>query len=109
MFVNIKYRITFVEQIERIMKTNHTQGEWTVANDETLGTVILNNGDESQLIAKVYNETKGSVELNAKLIASAPELLEALKSLLTLAIELGANPNYNIIREANEAIKKATN
>lgn len=93
------------------MKTNHTQGEWTVSNCETLGTVILNNDDESQLIAKLYNETRGNVMLNAKLIAAAPELLEALllaKSRIDLLIFPKDRNSSIFYKTIISAIEKAT-
>ena len=64
------------------METKHTQGTWTVNNTEKLNTHILNNGDESQLIAKVYNKTRKKIIANANLISAAPDLLEALISAL---------------------------
>ncbi|MGT3569130.1 hypothetical protein ACVQH5_29455 [Klebsiella pneumoniae] len=49
----------------------HTPGPWTV-NDVSIES-------EGGLIALAYKRGKGSMKANARLIAAAPELLDALK------------------------------
>ena len=55
------------------MTANHTPGPWHVAN----GVQI--RGEREQ-IAKVWMMRGGEGNANARLIAAAPELLEALKA-----------------------------
>ena len=63
------------------METIHTNGQWIVANSG--GTVIVHNGTRYTKICeleKIPLKITPEIEANAKLIAAAPELLEALKS-----------------------------
>lgn len=50
----------------------HTPGPWTV-NDVSIEA-------DGGLVALAYARGKGSMKANARLIAAAPELLEALKA-----------------------------
>ena len=81
------------------MTTQHTPGPWTV--DASLCTVhhlmFQEPLDNRNKIAVVTSEA------DARLIAAAPELLEALKGLLQ---ETGINGTY--AAKANAAIAKAT-
>jgi len=103
------------------MKTKHTQGEWdycpTQIDPKKHNFSIITNGGTS-VIADIYRkrswdgekstEDKEQSEANAKLIAAAPELLEALKMLMhpndmnDISFELRAR------KMAKETIKKAT-
>jgi len=72
-----------------IMKTKHTPGEWKVENLNGLNTSVIKE-DKSLPLPKYkficetyfnddsYFSTKDECEANAKLIAAAPEMLEAL-------------------------------
>ncbi len=71
------------------------------------GTVQIKKG-----VAKIFAGHTKEGEANAKLIASAPELLNALKNVLE-GFKLAINDNglkgfNNFIQEGNEAIEKAT-
>lgn len=97
------------------MKTKHTQGEWTLdafTNED--GIMIGVNGEPP--IALVYKGKKA--QANAKLIAAAPDLLEAcawaIKQFKRLADE-GRYPEFMMSINGGEgyiplvkAIKKAT-
>lgn len=72
------------------MKTQHTQGEWS--NGEPYGpahaqkgqTVCNVTSDKSTLIvAKVIGRNEKQCKANAKLIATAPELLGELERLVS--------------------------
>ena len=59
------------------LKMEHSQGKWRVV----FGTIEDGNGKElfHQSVMFKGNRTAGEAEANAKLIAAAPELLEACK------------------------------
>ena len=66
------------------MNKNYTDGKWKVVQDETYPTLhqIWNNsnsGDIPTFIARTCYAPKS--EANAKLIAAAPDMLEALQNL----------------------------
>lgn len=65
------------------MKSKHTPGPWK--HDDTWGLIVATDGSE---IAACHAGRTGSAtetKANACLIASAPELLEALKGVLAVA------------------------
>jgi len=59
--------------------SQHTPGSWTVEHSEDDETLVSN---EVEHIATIWR-TAPAYEANARLIAAAPELLEALKNMLT--------------------------
>ena len=96
------------------MKTKHTPGPWVARKVRGLGYpgqsgyAIDFNEDQEQVVDYVYEEA------DARLIASAPELLEALEDLKREVI-LSDVPSHYIdshfkpwIDKARAAIKKAT-
>jgi len=100
------------------MKTQHTPGEWKYCRTH----VVLPDG--SEIIQSFFSQDVEEVKANLKLIAAAPELLEALNELRNL-IDIGylvrdisKDDNYSyflkqglmikkVIGLMNEAIKKA--
>ena len=89
------------------METNHTKGQWTVGKTSNFEYMDIDcNG---QRITSVYTgiESNPEAEANAKLIAAAPELLEALVRILEDDAENGIlSPVDRVI--AKTAIEKAT-
>ena len=91
------------------MTTKHTQGEWM----QFRGNIVTKSKstlpiDYDTNICKLNNNLDES-EANAKLIASAPDLLEALID-ITNSYRTKVNmTEEHIIRNALSAIKKATN
>ena len=81
------------------MKTQHTPGPWTVDNQ------YIHGPDGIRFLAVAGD---GAGQANARLIASAPDLLAALYSIATdpSAIYSGANAHIGDIARA--AIAKAT-
>lgn len=61
----------------------HTEGDWEIAPNKL--TVFVNNIIVADCdTTDEYHSTKSEMEANAKLIAAAPDLLEALNELLCL-------------------------
>ena len=61
-------------------KHKHTPGPWAVEHPYGEGGIYV-SGTNTALIAKIYHEQ----EANARLIAAAPDMLAALRSLLATA------------------------
>lgn len=99
---------------------NHTPGPWRVEADMRSENPHWENGDEIEYLAgwNIISEAgeivgiegiipSDNAEANALLIASAPDLLEALK--LTYAALSGVNMNMEVVESnARAAISKAT-
>lgn len=96
------------------METKHTPGPWSCDHGDT-PTVYPDNDKDYGIIADVYGD---QAQANARLIAAAPELLEALKEMLTGLEEVNI-PNdghsvistsytMDIILKARKALDKAT-
>jgi len=94
------------------MKTTHTNGEWNYFGSDN-ETYAVTNGDN--VIAISGEEHNPDNEANAKLIAAAPELLNALKDcekLLSIYAESTESSLNNkgadaqIWRNAKQAINK---
>lgn len=92
----------------------HTQGKWQYGKpfltNKYGGTIIIHlNGVP---IAKVFEEIgRETAEANARLIASAPELLEACKEAILFLESLGneSEPDFcfDIYNKLEQAISKA--
>ena len=95
------------------MKTLHTKGEWTVQKDGNLPsgsyqTTIYGEKNENE-VAITWAETEEESVANAKLIASSPELLDALKIVKDYIDYPHTHKGTTRIRKSVEkAIKKAT-
>ena len=97
------------------MENKFSKGKWVISDDTS--ECFLIESEDGGLIATVYDGSFDDdaihmdvVEANAKLIASAPKMFEALESFV-YEIEK-TRSGYNILEEsyhlAKEAIKKAT-
>ena len=104
------HRINQLKQKQ--MKTKHTQGKWELSHGAntfpTIGSVELH-----QAIATVHKieKVKGfceEAEANAKLIAAAPELLEALIRVIEDREFDNNSIPQSTINKVKNAIKKAT-
>ncbi|WP_434695202.1 hypothetical protein J3P89_18305 [Pseudomonas sp. Z1-14] len=97
------------------METKHTPGPWYVQDDHGRRYIETEGNDDT--IAEIHRRrSKGSVYscaeagANASLIATAPDLLEALQGLLT-AYEDPDNTGSTydeVVQTARAAIAKAT-
>ena len=78
----------------------HTPGPWHVE----MGAYVLDSArtriaDVCDRYDGVNNNFKSSAEANAKLIAAAPDLLEALQRLVDLNCPLTGNPSHEELVE----------
>ena len=83
--------------------TTYTQGKWIYRGNSCVGTA-------NQLVACVYpmeDERPQENAANARLIAAAPDLLEALKLMVEI-VELVVPFEGASMRRARAAITKAT-
>jgi hypothetical protein len=110
------------------METKHTKGEWRVDNEYSSGSLSHNDNGYIPISSSEKNrewiaEVKGShvnrgitrieIEANAKLIAAAPDLLEALIKINgliadALSVENGKVNIGELAKISITAIKKAT-
>ena len=88
--------------------SKHTPGPWEVAYQDKNGQSVV-KGEHIE-VATCWHHCVGSIEkemhANARLIAAAPELLEALKELMVAADRVSAEP-VTWLGKARAAIAKA--
>jgi len=89
------------------MKTEHTPGPWRTMSWD--GAIVI-SGPMDELITTVGDRQDGAIPQeqtrnNARLIAAAPELLEALKTIVELNL---FNDSIKGFDKAQKAIQKAT-
>jgi len=95
--------------------SKHTPGPWAIRKHEKGFVVYYSDGEIRSNTAQCYDhavaEEHGTAEANARLIASVPELLEALQDCLALIVN-GAgkcdDDPRRIEDQARAAIAKAT-
>lgn len=86
------------------MNTKHTPGPWVVDRTHPeLERNVVWSGD--QIIASVVNDQHGNADANARLVAAAPELLEALRYMVANAEAEGWSEM--MLADATAAIAKA--
>ena len=89
------------------MEFKGTKGEWKINKSNEI-SIIDNSGDYfNELICQTNGKSGDERKANAKLIAAAPDLLEACNELIELLSFHGYN-NATEIYNAKEAIKKVT-
>lgn len=88
-----------------------TKGKWIIENDPEQKLSIYSDDEKERYnivcFAAEYMMSMRYWEANAKLIASAPELLEMVK-LLVDRMEENDLGKFNAVSRAKELIKKAT-
>ena len=68
------------------MKTKHTKAPWLITTIQGEDCLMVGGGDGSEVVADIRTDwPEEEVESNARLIAAAPELLEALEGLANCA------------------------
>lgn len=87
----------------------HTQGEWKIARNMN-GALCIYTGEDEYLMETLISKVMGTnipdqFKANAKLIAAAPDLLEAAKNILHDAINHQHRNNSNDFPKRKEAIE----
>jgi hypothetical protein len=95
------------------MNTKHTPGPWHIDRDAFERAARLKGGDNMRLILRWGAFARRSsadveIEANARLIAAAPDLLEALQTLVQMTGNVGQIEAF-LNGPARAAIAKATN
>ena len=85
----------------------HTPGPW----DYDMGDFSIYQVETSDVVAELFSDhSRAEQEANARLVAAAPELLEALKMAVHVLAELSDATSPHVLpvrRVAVDAIKKA--
>jgi len=91
----------------------YTKGPWEINNPQHRRKLIMASNVDHGCVAEVFEHSSGdepeTVEANAHLIASAPDLLRAVEYLLENAVyntEHG-NDSVNAIKAAKQVVAKA--
>lgn len=68
--------------------SEHTKGPWEVRNEEALypGGIGLQGEDECDICPDVYGKDKEEAQANARLIAAAPAMYEALMDIFKFGL-----------------------
>lgn len=88
------------------MKTNHTLGPWYHKGAGSYQHIVISEST-GDTIAVVYHDNRA----NARLIATAPELLEALQKLIQcpdLNLDSLEDETIQALKDARAVIEKAT-
>lgn len=98
---------------------NHTPAPWHPHRSESGFVIVYSNGENRSHVARLFDSTlceeHGNLELNARLIASAPDLLRALEQLLETAESLNdwlvsdgsINGEHELFKKVRAIISKA--
>ena len=67
----------------------HTNGPWLITTIDGADCLMVGGGDGSDVVADIRTDRpEDEVEANARLIAAAPEMFEALKKLAECSKEI---------------------
>lgn len=90
------------------MSTTHTPGPWHIGQDNQGNHTIIQSRLKFVIGRAFFANSIEENEANAKLIAAAPELLEALKELHAAAWNKGFSAKLDTeLKNANAVIHKA--
>ena len=84
----------------------HTKGKWGITKRDEGDYIIMCPPEIGIHLALVHNCSDNCVEANAKLIAAAPELLEALINAMPYLHQWASRSPT--LKNAEQAIQKAT-
>lgn len=87
----------------------HTPGPWELRHERHLGKTdhIIKIGASAVYFQRGVGQTEAETVMNARLIASAPELLEALKGLHDFMLSRESYKLTNLYAKTINAISKA--
>jgi hypothetical protein len=100
--------------MKTVERVTHTPGPWTLEAPEDKAGWTIQGPDEKVAHLYLYGpttggpRTRGEPSANARLIAAAPELLEALQKLVAAIDRMPANPADGLADDAREVIERAT-
>ena len=87
----------------------HTAWPWTYALQAGAKTTHKISGPRgTPRIAELCGDSTNVISANARLIAAAPDLLEAARLTVELLDSDGANPNSPVVKTCRSAIARAT-
>lgn len=72
---------------------SHTKGPWIIASDGAYRQAVISNDSNTAICDQVGGKNIDELAANAKLIAAAPELLEALKEAKEVLLQLDHRHN----------------
>lgn len=93
--------------MSKTQEAAHTPGPWTLFHHEASGTRYIDAGTVQMQITRTSDAGASQMDANARLIAAAPELLDALVALYAVA-RVDRNESYSAIANAAAVIAKAT-
>ena len=77
------------------MESKHTPGPWRIGGKHSNGAVVIRGAEATSEVAIVLqNDQQHTADVNADLIAAAPDLLEALQGLLKRFESIAENACY---------------
>lgn len=82
----------------------HTPGPWTAAADDYLPNITFIHSEQVDTVARIWHGK--NKDGNARLIAAAPEMLEALEELIA-TLDAQSIATGSVGRRAKAAIAKA--
>ena len=85
--------------------TKHTPGPWRIEPGENWRVYLVNNDYGHAIGEIVYTDTRKPAD--ARLIAAAPELLEALNGMLQLFSDTEDMEDYETVKFARFVVAKA--
>lgn len=89
-----------------------TPGPWVAVERLPCFEVVGSNGESITSVTRWVDERENELRANTLLMAAAPELLEALKAMLSYTAEMNANQGFDetdheAVKQARAAIQKA--
>lgn len=83
--------------------TTFTPGRWTISDEAEWQRVY---GEDSGLIAEIYTDDDNEARANARLIAAAPALYEALSRVAATIESSGEREDYDYVFAALQSVKE---